>query len=106
MLNVVGSIYAPASRFALKTRSPHHVKRPLSHSPALPLYSNIAQMSRAARSSPQPQGPLFSETNGAPSDVEGEELVQARRNRQERSIRVEDEVGERIKEVFANFLEK
>ena len=57
----------------------------------------------------RPQGPPPSETNGATSDAEGpdrDEPVLARRNRQDRAApRVTDEVGERVADVFVNFLE-
>ena len=62
------------------------------------------------RSSPRPQGPP-SESNGALSDAEGpeglDEVVRARRpNNPAPPPRVVDEVGERVAEVFATFLEK
>jgi DNA replication licensing factor MCM6 len=61
------------------------------------------------RSSPRPQGPP-SESNGAYSDAEGpeglEEVVRARRpNDRAPPPKVVDEVGERVGEVFATFLE-
>jgi DNA replication licensing factor MCM6 len=69
----------------------------------------------ATGSSPRPQGPP-SESNGALSDVEGfpdDEVVGIRgdrnrpRNPLNRAIpRVTDEVGERVADVFEEFLEK
>ena len=62
-----------------------------------------------SRSTPRPQAPP-SESNGAFSDAEGPELdevVRARKpNDRAPPPRMVDEVGERVAEVFAAFLEK
>ena len=63
-----------------------------------------------AGSSPRPRGPP-SESNGALSDAEGEtgfpddEVVRGRRNLNNAApTRVTDEVGERVADVFEQFL--
>ena len=78
--------------------------------------ANLQNGRNGARSSPRPQGPP-SESNGHLSDVEGfpdDEVVGVRgtdrnrpRNPMDQAIpKVTDEIGERVADVFEEFLDK
>ena len=78
--------------------------------------SHLQNNRNGARSSPRPQGPP-SESNGHLSDVEGfpdDEVVGVRgtvrnrpRNPMDQAIpKVTDEIGERVADVFEEFLDK
>ena len=50
--------------------------------------------------------PALSETDASDAPGPEEELAQARQRRDRAAAKVTDSVGERVAEVFANFLEK